>query len=241
MAKFIPYDYNQNAMVVVNFQDQIQPGTFEYALHYLIEEKLDLSVFDPEYRNDDNGRPAYDPAILLKIILFAYSKGITSSREIEWCCKSNIIFKALSCDTVPHFTTIAGFVSSFPTQVESIFEQVLLVCHQQGLLGNELFAIDGCKLPSNAAKQWSGTFKELTAKRKKLRKLIRQHLQRHREFDSRDAGEAEQQRRTEQTIATLSAAADKIGEFLKSLNQGWVRRRNRRRSRATSPTTTVPR
>ncbi len=83
MAKFIPYDYRQNTMVAVNFHDQIQPGTFEYALHYLIEHKLDLSVFNPQYRNDDNGRPAYDPAILLKIILFAYSKGITSSREIE--------------------------------------------------------------------------------------------------------------------------------------------------------------
>jgi transposase len=215
MAKFIPYDYNQNAMVVVNFQDQIQPGTFEYALHYLIEQKLDLSVFEPAYNNDEGGRPAYDPAILLKIILFAYSKGITSSRQIEWCCHSNILFKALSCDTVPHFTTIASFVSGFPGQIEAVFEQVLLVCHQQGLLGNELFAIDGCKLPSNAAKQWSGTFKELEAKRKKLKKLIRNHLQRHRELDARDAGEAEQQLRTAQTIATLSAAADKIGEFLK--------------------------
>jgi transposase len=215
MAKFIPYDYNQHAMVVVNFKDQIQPGTFEYALHYLIEEKLDLSVFDCEYHNDDNGRSAYNPAILLKIILFAYSKGITSSREIEWCCNSNIIFKALSCDTVPHFTTIAGFVSSFPAQIERVFEQVLLVCHQQGLLGQELFAIDGCKLPSNAAKQWSGTFKELEAKRKKLKKLIRHHLQKHRELDSRDAGAAEQQQRTEQTLATLSAAADRIGAFLK--------------------------
>ena len=215
MPKFIPYDHNQSAMVVINFEDQIQPGTFEYALHYLIEEKLDLSVFDPEYLNEEGGRPAYDPAILLKIILFAYSKGITSSREIEWCCKTNILFKALSCDTVPHFTTIASFVSSFPSQIEAVFEQVLLVCHQQGLLGNELFAIDGCKLPGNAAKQWSGTFKELTAKRKKLRRLIRHHLQRHRELDGRDAGEAEQRQRTEQTIATLSEAADKIGEFLK--------------------------
>jgi hypothetical protein len=115
---------------------------------------------------------------------------------------------------VPHFTTIASFVSSFPVQIESIFEQVLLVCHQQGLLGNELFAIDGCKL-SNAARQWSGTFKELTASRKKLRKLIRQHLQRHRELDSRDAGEGEQQQRLAQTIDTLSAGVDKIGEFLK--------------------------
>lgn len=192
MAKYIPYDYNQNAMVVVNFRDQIQPGTFEYALHYLIEEKLDLSIFAPEYNNDDNGRPAYDPAVLLKIILFAYSKGITSSREIAWCCRTNILFKALACDTEPHFTTIANFVSSFPAHIERVFEQVLLVCHQQGLLGNELFAIDGCKLPSNAAKQWSGTFKELEDKRKKLKKLIRHHLQKHRELDSRDADEAEQ-------------------------------------------------
>ena len=127
-------------------------------------------MFDPEYRNEDGGRPAYNPAILLKIILFAYSKGTTSSREIEWCCKTNILFKALSCDTVPHFTTLASFVSSFPSQIEAVFEQVL---------------------------------------------LIRHHLQRHRELDGRDAGEAEQRQRTGQTIATLSEAADKIGEFLK--------------------------
>jgi hypothetical protein len=80
VARFIPYDYNQNAMVVVNFQDQIQSGTFEHALHYLAEHKLDLSIFDSEYRNHDTGRPAYDPAILLKIILFTYSKGIASSQ-----------------------------------------------------------------------------------------------------------------------------------------------------------------
>ena len=83
MPKFIPYDPSQSRMVVVNYA----------------------------FKNDDTGRPAYDPAILLKIILFAYSKGITSSREIQWSCETNIIFKALSCDTVPHFTTIANFVS----------------------------------------------------------------------------------------------------------------------------------
>jgi transposase len=142
MPKFIPYDYNQSAMVVINYLDQLQPGTFEHAIHYLIDHKLDLSIFHTKYQNEDNGRPAYDPAVLLKIILFAYSKGITSSREIQWCCETNIIFKALSCDTVPHFTTIAAFVSGSSVQIAQLFEQVLLVCHQQGLLGNELFAID---------------------------------------------------------------------------------------------------
>ncbi|SJZ90675.1 Transposase [Oceanospirillum multiglobuliferum] len=128
MARFRHYDYNQTSMVVINYQDQLQLGTFEHALHYLISEKLNLSAFHQPYKNDREGRPAYDPAILLKIILFAYSKGITSSREIQWCCETNIIFKALSCDTVPHFTTIAHFVSSQPQSIEDLFEQVLLVC-----------------------------------------------------------------------------------------------------------------
>ncbi len=64
---------------------------------------------------------------MLKIILFAYSKGITSSREIEWCCQHNNIFKALSCDSVPHFTTIAAFVSGHSQEMEDLFEKVLLV------------------------------------------------------------------------------------------------------------------
>nr|WP_245543236.1 transposase [Oceanospirillum maris] len=84
MARFKHYDYNQTSMVVINYQDQLQHGTFEHALHYLVSEKLDLSAFRQPYKNDSEGRPAYDPAILLKIILFAYSKGITSSREIQW-------------------------------------------------------------------------------------------------------------------------------------------------------------
>jgi transposase len=97
-------------------------------------------VFHPKYRNDDTGRLAYDPAILLKIILYAYSKGITSSREIQWCCEINIIFKALSCDTVPHFTTLAKFVSQHADEIGELFEQILLVCHEQGLLRKDLAA-----------------------------------------------------------------------------------------------------
>jgi transposase len=216
MPKFKSYDYNQSAMVVINFEEQLRPGTFEYAIHRLITDKLDLSIFHPSYQNDDVGRPAYDPAILLKIILFAYSKGITSSREIQWCCETNILFKALSCDTVPHFTTIAHFVSSYPRQIEALFEQVLLVCHQQGLLGNELFAIDGCKLPSNAAKEWSGTFKELEAKRKKLQKQIHHCLKEHRKLDKKDPEQKVRAERVQQTIDTLDAAFDKVDRFLKT-------------------------
>ncbi|MCH7694848.1 MAG: IS1182 family transposase [Proteobacteria bacterium] len=215
MPKFIPYDYNQSTMVVINYQDQLQPGTFEHTLHHLITNKLDLSIFHPRFKNDDGGRPAFDPAILLKIILFAYSKGITSSREIEWCCKTNIIFKALSCDSMPHYTTIANFVSSCPKEIAELFEQVLFTCHEQGLLGNELFAIDGCKMSSNASKEWSGTFKELEQKRDKLKRQIHYHLNEHQELDKNESRDDERRKRTEQTIETLNKAHEKIDQFLK--------------------------
>ena len=152
MPNFKPYNYAQDIMLVINLENQLVPGTFEHAIHHLIDHKLDLSAFYPRFKNDAGGRKAYDPAILLKIILFGYSRGITSSRNLEWHCQNNILFKALSCDSVPHFTTIADFVSSRSVEIEALFEQILLICDEQGLLGHELFAIDGCKMPSNASK-----------------------------------------------------------------------------------------
>ena len=211
MPKFIPYDPNQSKMVVINYSDQLQPGTFEFAINHIIDNKLDLTVFHPRYQNDAGGRPAYDPAILLKIILFAYSKGITSSREIQWCCETNILFKALSCDTVPHYTTLASFVSGRGEEIEALFEQVLLICEQQGLLGKELFAIDGCKMSSNAAKEWSGTFKELAQKRDKIKRQIHYYIKAHKKLDSNDTREDERRQRTEQAIDTLNQAHDKQG------------------------------
>ena len=172
-------------------------------------------MFYPKYQNDETGRPAYDPAALLKIILFAYSKGITSSREIQWCCETNVIFKALSCDSVPHFTTIASFVSGRRREIEKVFEQVLLICHTQGLLGNELFAIDGYKMSSNVAKEWSGTFKELQEKRAKLKRQIRYQMREHEKLDKCEAADEVRKQRAQQTIDTLNKAHDKIDAFLK--------------------------
>lgn len=142
MPKFIPYDYNQNTMVIINYQDQLVPGTFEYAIHHLIDHKLDLKVFYSRIKNDKTGRPAYDPAILLKVILFAYSRGITSSREIEWQCLHNILFKALSCDSVPHFTTIADFVSSRSAEIALLFEQIYTRKNLKVKKGIIIFEID---------------------------------------------------------------------------------------------------
>lgn len=205
-------------MLAIDLFDQLEQGTFEHALHYLVENRLDLSIYNDQYKNDLQGRPAFHPAILLKIVLFAYSKGITSSREIAWCCQKNIVFKALSCDTEPHYTTIAHFISAFPEQNKSLFEQVLLICDQEGLLGKELFAIDGCKLPSDASKSYSGTFEELARKRQKIQALIQYHSDLHKQHDQHqetlDTTQLQTLKAKKQSIATLEAQANKIQTFL---------------------------
>lgn len=212
MPRFKHYNYDQHIMLVINLEEQLQPGTFEWTIHHLINDHIDLSVFFDDYNNDTTGRPAYDPALLLKIVLFAYSKKVISSRDIEWCCHTNILFKALSCDLVPHWTTIASFISGHTDAIAQVFEQVLLVCDQQGLLGHELLAMDGCKMPSNASKEWSGTFKELQNKRDKIKRQITHHLEEHQRQDCLD--DDRRSLRHEQAVATLTQAADKIEKFL---------------------------
>ncbi|MBU2647581.1 transposase, partial [bacterium] len=78
--------------------------------------------------NDITGASAYDPRILLKVILMAYSRGVTSSRVIEKLCLENMIFMALSRDSRPHFTTIANFISKLPLEMADLFSDVLTLC-----------------------------------------------------------------------------------------------------------------
>ena len=168
MARFREYSYDQAVMLPVALGRQLQPGSFEYAINHLVEHCIDRSVFEERYANDETGAPAIDPAILLKIVLFAYSRGIVSSRTIARACEENVIFMALSADTRPHFATIANFISSMDEVIIGLFRDVLTICYAEGLIGRQMFAIDGCKISSNCSKEWSGTKKELLKKAEKI-------------------------------------------------------------------------
>ena len=156
MARYKPMHQGLK-LLALDFDRQILPGTFEYALRHLVDNELDLEGFHQRYKNDVQGAAAFNPAALLKIILLAYSRGIISSRKIEAACRENMLFIAVSGDSQPHFTTLAAFIANAGELIAKLFAQVLLICDRQGLIGKELFAIDGVKLPSNASKEKSGT------------------------------------------------------------------------------------
>ena len=212
MARYKPVDRSARLLPVV-LEEQIQPGTFEYALDRLVDGVLDLSRLDARFRNDETGAPAYDPRVLPKVVLLGYSRGLISSRAIERACRDNVVFIALSGDQMPAWTTIAKFVRELGDEIEPLFQEVLLVCDQLGLIGKEMFAIDGVKLPSNASKESSGTHAELAHKAKRYEKAAKKILAEHR---SQDEGKGDEQRdpRQEKRVEALNREAARIRSFL---------------------------
>jgi hypothetical protein len=113
----------------------------------------------------------------------------------------------------PNFTTIADFVSSLEGEIVPMFRDVLLVCDELGLIGREMFAVDGVKMPSNASKEWSGTRADMTKKAKKMELAIGYLVRRHRAADRAKEDPALGQARQRQ-IKTLRAAVKKVKGFL---------------------------
>jgi transposase len=181
MARYKVIDMSPR-LLPVDLDAQLVPGSFAHALHHLVDQ-LDLCAFDAHYRNDETGATAYAPSVLLKAVLLAYSQGQVSSRCIERTCRDNVLFIALTGDAKPHFTTIADFVSRSRDAIASVFAQVLAILGKEGLIGREMFAIDGVKLPSNASKHRSGTRAEFLSRASKLEHAANQMLDRHQAND----------------------------------------------------------
>lgn len=212
MARY--YDVEADLrFVALDLSEQLRPGTFEHALNYLIDHELDLSHFDARYRNDETGAPAYPPAMLLKVVLFGYSQGLLGSRPIARACARDATFIALSGDSQPHFTTIAHFVSTLGDDIATVFGAVLAICQREGLIGCELFAIDGMKLPSNASKHKSGTRADFEHQAAKLEATAKALLARHQTVDGEPA-EIIDTARVARKLDQLNRSADELREWL---------------------------
>ncbi|MFH1236495.1 MAG: IS1182 family transposase [Parcubacteria group bacterium] len=215
MARYKHNDYNQLMMVPVSLEEQLMPGTLEYAIHHVVEERLDLSIFDERYRNDETGRKAIDPKVLIKVVLFGYSRGMISSRSLERVCYENITFMALACGQRPDHSTIATFVSTLDNEIEPLFTKVLLICEEEGLLGGTHLSLDGLKLSSNASKECSGTFADLKKKQEAFERKVKEAVREHRQADKRESGKSVSDRqRREKRIKRLRQKADRIEKFL---------------------------
>lgn len=215
MARYKPYDPDQSRLVPITLSEHLYEGSLEEAIHKIVEEQIDLSRLDQLYTNDDTGRPAIHPKVLLKVILLAYSRGITGSRPIERACRENVLFMALAGGEQPDHSTIAAFIGALRGHILDLFVNVLLICDAMNLLGGTHLSLDGLKLPSNASKEHSGTFKDLKKKRAKLKGKLKELIREHRQLDKSglSALQISEDKRKKQ-IKRLRNEARRIDRFL---------------------------
>lgn len=120
---------------------------------FLLEvvEQLDLLAFERSYRADGHGRPAYDPAVMVALLLYAYCSGIRSSRQIERRCVEDVAFRVLAGGLRPDHVTIARFRVRHSAALAELLVQSLRLCAQAGLVRVGVVALDGTKMAANAS------------------------------------------------------------------------------------------
>jgi transposase len=114
-------------------------------------EEFDLAAFFARYRQDGWGRPAYDPAIMVALIVYAYAVGVRSARAIERRCVEDVGFRVVAANLAPDHATIARFRAGHERALGELFSQVLRLCQRAGLVRAGVIAVDSTKVAANAS------------------------------------------------------------------------------------------
>jgi transposase len=146
---FIECDREQAFLMPPSLRDWLPA---DHLAWFVIEsvDRLDLEAFYADYRADGHGRAAYEPSVMVGLVLFAYSTNVRSSRAIERHCRQDIAYRVITGNRVPDHATIARFIVRHQRRLAELFTSVLRLCAKAGLVKSGVVAVDGTKLSASA-------------------------------------------------------------------------------------------
>ena len=147
---FVPCDREQEFLLPPSLREWLPDDHLAWFLIDAVEE-MDLSAFLAGYRADGWGRAAYDPRMMVTLLLYAYALGERSSRQIERRCREDVAFRVIGANVVPDHATIARFRERHEQALGELFVEVLRLCAEAGLVRVGVVAIDGTKIAANAS------------------------------------------------------------------------------------------
>ena len=130
---------------------------------------MELGAFYVAYRADGRSRPAFDPAMMVALLLYAHARGVRSSRAIERACVEDVAYRVIAGQTKPDHATIARFVERHQAALAGVFGAVLGLCARAGLVGVNVVAVDGSKVSGNASRETNVDYERLA------REIIEDH------------------------------------------------------------------
>jgi transposase len=174
-ANFIACDRGQAYLMPPSLRDWVAEDHVVWSILSSVEE-MDLSVFYADYRVDGHGRPAYDPVMMVALLLYSYSKGNRSSRGIERACREDVAYRVICANLVPDHSTIAEFRCRHEAALAELFTSVLSLCKKAGLVKVGVIAIDGTKVSANASMGANSSYE----------RIVREILEEAEETDRRE-------------------------------------------------------
>jgi transposase len=147
---FLACDRDQELLLPPSLREWLPEDHLAWFLIDAVEE-LRLDRFLADYREDGWGRAAYDPRMIVTLLLYAYAVGERSSRQIERRCREDIAFRVITANAVPDHATIARFRERHERALGELFVEVLRLCAEAGLVRVGAVAIDGTKVAASAS------------------------------------------------------------------------------------------
>jgi transposase len=157
---FIECDREQAFLMPPSLRDWVPEDHLVWTILGAVEE-MDLSDFYADYRADGHGRPAYDPRMMVALLLYAYARGNRSSRGIERECEEDVAYRVICANRVPDHSTIAEFRVRHEAALAELFSSVLSLCRRAGLVRVGVVAIDGTKVQANASRTANRSYEQI--------------------------------------------------------------------------------
>ncbi len=148
---FRPHDPDQSFLMPPLLDDWLPQDHTARFISEVVDDLLDLSAVYYSYV-EASGAPPYDPSMMLKLLLYGYSTGVTSSREMERRCRLDVAFRWLAANSAPDYRSIARFRRRHLAALDDLFTQVLVLCCEAGLVKLGRVALDGTKLRTSASR-----------------------------------------------------------------------------------------
>ena len=157
---FIAVDRDQVFLLPPSLRDWVAADHLVWTVLESVEE-MDLSAIFSVYRPDGHGRPAYHPAMMTALLLYAYSQGNRSSRGIERECREDVVYRVITANRVPDHSTIAEFRKRHESALAELFGEVLDLCRAAGLVSVGVIAVDGTKVHANASNMANRDYRQI--------------------------------------------------------------------------------
>jgi transposase len=154
---FIESRREQGFLLAPDVRDWLAPDHLAWFVIDAVAQ-LDLSAFYGAYRADGRGRAAYEPSLMVTLVLYAFATDVRSSRAIERHCRQDVAYRVITGNVVPDHATIARFIVRHQDGLADLFSEVLRLCDEAGLVRPGVVAIDGTRLAGNASRERNEEF-----------------------------------------------------------------------------------